>query len=241
MIPLRRFNDVGVVAFEETLDRIEQGEDVDVAPLLGDTLVTETISTTAVVDVRPFDDRFEAAKYLHDLLRPYEGLIGDVERDRGMWTWLSAAWLDILAPKDANGVRNLKARARWIPAVDDYKTYYRHLLAGPFRIYRAHRTDPERVRAALATAVEKPGEVVEQLASRQEIITSSTLMAAITRLYYNPTAGCLKAGAGSKTGGSARRLVDVIQQFDLTWDVYGMNPDEFYELLPTEFDRFKNP
>jgi hypothetical protein len=128
-----------------------------------------------------------------------------------------------------------------VPAVDDYKTYYRHLLAGPYRIYRAHQDDPSRVMAVLATAVEQPGDVVEQLASRQEIITSPPLMTAITTLYYRPAAGKLKSGAAGKGGGSARRLADVIQQFDLTWDVYGMDPSEFLTLLPSEFDRFKQP
>jgi hypothetical protein len=28
-------------------------------------------------------------------------------------------------------------------------------------------------------------------------------------------------------------------QFDLTYDVYGMPPDELLGMLPTEFDRFR--
>jgi hypothetical protein len=241
MMQLRRFNQRGIEAFESALDRIGTGEDAGIAPLLSDPELTEVLSSRSLVDIAPFANRYEAARYLHEVLQPIEKAVGDIERDKGLWAWLGAAWLDVLAPKDESGRRKLGARARWVPAVDDYKSYYRHLLAGPYRIYRAHQDDPSRVMAVLATAVEQPGDVVEQLASRQEIITSPSLMTAITTLYYRPTTKRLKTGAAGKGGGSARRLVDVIQQFDLTWDVYGMRPTEFLDLLPSEFDRFKQP
>jgi hypothetical protein len=239
VIPLRRFNNAGIEAFEDALDRIGAGEDIDVAALLAESSHTDRLSPEPIVEVRPFTNRFDAAQQLNELLRPFEGNIGDIERDKGLWAWLAAAWLDVLVPKDASGHRKLGARARWIPAVDDYSRYYRHLLAGPYRIYRAHQDDPSKVMAVLATAVAQPGDVVEQLASRQEIITSPSLMAAITTLYFNPATGRLKAGAAGKGPGSARRVADVIQQFDLTWDVYGMDPSKFLSLLPSEFDRFK--
>lgn len=34
-------------------------------------------------------------------------------------------------PRTHQDIAKLGARARWIPAVDDYSRYYRHLLAGP--------------------------------------------------------------------------------------------------------------
>jgi hypothetical protein len=64
-------------------------------------------------------------------------------------------------------------------------------------------------------------------------------MVAITTLYFNPAIEKLKVGAAGKGAGSARRVVDVIQQFDLTWDIYGMDSSKFLSLLPSEFDRFK--
>ena len=239
MIQLRKFNQAGIDAFENALDRMQIGEDVNVETLITDPAFTEILSAEPVVDIRNFSNRFEAARYFYEILAPFDRPSSDIERDKGLWAWLAAAWIDVLAPKDGSGNRKLRARARWIPGVDDYKTYYRHLLAGPYRIYRAHKDNPARVRAVLASAVQQPGDVVEQLASRQEIITSPSLMEAITALYVLPSTGMLKSGAAGKSNGSARRLVDVIQQFDLTWDVYGMNSDEFLRLLPGEFDKFR--
>jgi hypothetical protein len=241
MIQLRKFNQAGIEAFEDALQHIGAGQDADISALLTDPALTEALSAEPVVEVRPFKDRFDAAQYFYTLLLPFEKALGDIERDKGLWAWLAAAWIDMLAPKDEAGSRKLRARPRWVPAVDDYKAYYRHLLAGPYRIYRAHHDDPSRAMVVLNTAVEQPGEVVEQLASRQEVITSPPLMSAITTLYYRETTGKLKSGAAGKGGGSARRLIDVIQQFDLTWDVYGLDPPEFLALLPAEFDRFKQP
>ena len=239
MTELRKFKQEGIDVFEDALDRIETGEDVDIRPLLTDDALTECVSSDSVVTVQPFSNRFEAARYFYELLAPFDKAGSDIERDKGLWAWLAAAWIDVLAPKDEAGNRKLRARARWVPSVGDYKTYYRHLLAGPYRIYRAHKDSPSRVMAVLASAVEQPGDVVEQLASRQEIITSPSLMEAITKLYVLPQTGKLKPGTAGKGGGSARRLVDVIQQFDLTWDIYGMDSSEFLGLLPGEFDRFE--
>lgn len=237
-IPLRRFTAEGVATVNDALDRVDAGEVIDLAALLTDDRLTEVLDPQPVVHVRPFANRREAGECLYALLEPYETWISAIERDRGLWTWLALAWVDILAPAAADGTRRLKDRARWVAAVDDYRKYYRHLLAGPYRIYRAHKDDPGRAMAVLATVVERPGEVVEQFASRQELIINPNLMTAITTLYYDGSTGSLKPGAGGKAGGSARRLADVLQQFDVTWDIYGMPPYEILDLLPTEFDRF---
>lgn len=235
---LRRFTTTGMSAVQEALDRVDLGEVVDLRPILVDDHLTEVLIPDPLVNVQSFANRRQAGEYLYNLLVPLEDSITDIERDQGLWTWLALAWVDVLAPTADDGTRNLKDRARWVAVVDDYRKYYRHLLAGPYRIYRAHKDAPERAMAVLATAVEKPGEVVEQFASRQEMITNPNLMSAITSLYYEPATGKLKSGAGGKAHGSARRLVDVLQQFDVTWDIYGMLPDEILELLPEEFERF---
>ena len=238
MIPLRRFNEAGLHELNDAMDRVDAGEVVDFAPLVTDVALTEVLVNDPVVAVREFKNRRDAGAYLYELLSPHQVRIGDIERDRGLWAWLATAWIDLLAPATPSGTRNLKARARWIPMVHDYQKYYRHLLAGPYRIYRTHRDNPDRAMAVLATSVLRPGEVVEQFASRQGFITNPNLMEAVTALYFDATRGVLKQGAGGKGAGSARRLADVLQQFDMTWDIFGMSKDEIIELLPGEFSSF---
>ena len=94
--------------------------------------------------------------------------------------------------------------------------------------------------ALICGPVSKQGDLIEQLASRQELITNKSLIKAVTELYYNPSTGTNKRGAGGKGAGSPRRLAEVIDQYNLTWDLYAISPDEIIGLLPSEFDRFKN-
>jgi hypothetical protein len=239
MIPLRRFNDQGIARFRELLSEIRANGDADVYAILWDDALTEQLSAEPVLDVRPFGDRREAGEYLYEVVSRVSHEIEDVERDPGLWSWLAAAWMDHIAPVD-NGRRQLGATARWIPAVGDYQKYYRHLLAGPYQIFRAHREDPDRAMVLLATGVGSPGEAAEQLSARQEILSNGNFLEAATRLYYDAEQGKLKRGSGGKGPGSPRRLAkDMLEQFTLTWDFYGMGAAEIVSLLPAEFDRFR--
>lgn len=64
-------------------------------------------------------------------------------------------------------------------------------------------------------------------------------MRVATDLYVDPSTGKAKSGAGGKGPGSARRLADMVNQLDLTWDLYAMFPKGLLTLLPKEFDRFR--
>jgi hypothetical protein len=113
------------------------------------------------------------------------------------------------------------------------------LLAGPFAIYRAHRDDPKRALAVLAGPLHQPGDVAEQLAARQEIVTNRAAMALATLLYIDSQTLTVRRGASGRGAGSARRLAAVLNQLELTWDLYGMNTAELTALLPGEFSRFR--
>ena len=93
--------------------------------------------------------------------------------------------------------------------------------------------------AVLATPVDRPGDVVEQLTSRQDMVRSREIMTAATKLYFDRDTGKLKRGAASKENGSARRLADILLQLDLNWDIMEMPADDLIALLPPEFDRFR--
>lgn len=232
---MRRFNDRGVAAAESLLTDLDEGRDCDIPELLGEPDLTE--GTGEPIEIIPFRNRRDAAEHLDEGLRSLQDVV-NIERDRGLWTWLALAWIDELAPA-VLGERKIRAHSRWILAVDDYRKYYRHLLAGPYYVYRAHRDDPDRAMAVLATAVESPGDIVESVASRQDIVRSPGLMEVFTRLYFDFGSGTLKKGAASKSDGSARRLAKILMQYDLTWDIVGMSSDEILDLLPQEFDRFR--
>lgn len=186
---------------------------------------------------RKFASRFEWATYIEDTLASES--IATLQRDKGMWAWLSLVYFDQVCPRDGAGNRKVAQRARYVPAGSDFRTAHRHLLQGPWRLVRAHSDGPERVSPLLAGALHKPGDLYEQLAARLEIAGSRSVMEVARRLYSRADGDGLKRGAGGSGPGSPRRFAQVLRQFDLTYDVYGMDSTSLMTLLPSEFDRFR--
>jgi hypothetical protein len=205
--------------------------------ILIDTATSDIVEPKIEIEKKIFANRLEAGKYLNECFSPAS--IAGIDNQRGLWAWLALFFFDELCPPDAQGRRKPGERARWVPAVGDFRKYYRHLLAGPYRIYRAHRDKPERAMALLCTPLHQPGDIVEQLASRQELVTNIAVMEVATALYIDSPSGQPKRGAAGRGPGSARRLADIFNQFDVTWDLYAMTSDDLLNMLPREFSRFR--
>lgn len=238
MVQVRRLNELGLRRFADFLDSLKTDAPEGYPDgLLSDPAATEELDADVTVVNTTFGSRFEAAKYLDERLS--SSSLTEVERDKGLWAWLALFYFEELCPPGVGNRRKPGELARWIPEVNNFQRYYRHLLAGPYRIYRAHRDDPERALALLWGPLDRPGEIVEQLASRQEIVTNKAIIQSATTLYFDPEAKKPRRGAGGKGAGSPRRLADVLNQFDVTWDLYAMTAGDLLELLPREFERFR--
>jgi hypothetical protein len=205
--------------------------------ILDDETTSEPTEHDVDVEQRQFPNRLAAGKYLVETLS--SSRISDIGNVKGLWAWLSLFYFEQLCPVDKSGRRKPGQRARWIPAVGDFRKYYRHLLAGPYRIYRAHRDDPSRALSLLCGDLNTPGEIVEQLTSRQELVTNNAIVETATTLYVDPDTSQPKRGAAGKGPGSARRLADIMNQFDVTYDLYSMGAGDIIAMLPPEFKRFK--
>lgn len=235
---LHRFNRDGVAAFSDYRARLSLEPTLEPpVELLEDPALTELLPGDVEVPARQFANRLEAGRFLNELMDAANAQLP--ERDTGLWTWLTLFYFDEVCPADGNGRRNPKDEARLIPLLDNHQRFYRHLLVGPFLIVRAHRSQPERAIAMLCNPLWKPGEIVEQLASRKELVTNHAVADVATKLYYDPATGSFKRGAGSDVKGAARRLAALFNQLDLTFYLYGMTCDEMLALLPKEFDRFR--
>jgi hypothetical protein len=235
---LRRFTPQGVERFRSELELM--GDDPSLEPprwMLASPEFTEEHELAVDVAEEHFGTRADAARRLNEILGdpPPPDVFGDV----GLWAWLTLFYIDSVLPLEKKGGRAVKAIARYIPDGADYRRYYRHLLAGPYRVFRAHRDAPERAAILLCPPVSTPGDVVEQLVARQELITNPIVVQVATSLYYDPKSGTAKKGAGGKAGGSARRLASVLDQFDVTWDLFALPWEDLIERLPKEFSRFR--
>lgn len=236
---IRSLNSVGINRFINFIDSLKTNEPEKYPDdLLISDQYSDVLSETAPeIEMRSFKNRFELAEYLFEKLD--NAGYSHAEKDRGLWSWLSLFYFNEICQKDNNNVYKPGALARWVPESKNFQRYYRHLLAGPYRIYKAHSDQPERALALLCGSIQKPGDLVEQLASRMELVTNKALINVSTELYYDDTGKKLKKGAGGKGPGSPRRLADLINQLNLTYDLYAMNSDEIVALLPSEFNKFK--
>ena len=235
---LRRFNESGLAEFREEL--LAMKSDPTREPpwhLLEDARFTAPAVVGSEVERKVFTTRMEAAVAMNALLGDRPAPAAD--RDTGLWSWLALYHVDSISPPDGEGRRKVGAAHRYILEGVNHKTYYRHLLLGPYLILRAHRDEPERAIVLLCQPPDAPGDIVEQLASRQEIVTNPVMMRVATELYYDRATGSPKRGASSKNRGSARRLAEVTDQFDVTWDLFAVPWHSLLAKLPAEFNRFR--
>ena len=220
------------------LDSVKGGTSIEVpSDLLTHTNFSE--DTGVLLQGKPdsFENRFTLALWLNQLL---DGTaLGTDLKTVGTWTWLTLYLFDVVAPRRADGTRRIGERSLYVLEADNWRRYYRHLLAGPYRVMRAHWSEPRITEGILAGKPNVPGELYEQIASRQEIVTSRAVVNLTRRLYWDSTTRSLKRGAGGAAAGSPRRLAGLLLQLDLTWDLGEIDDDSLFSLLPrSEYSRF---
>ena len=236
---LRKLSDLGLERMGNFLDSFtaEVPENYPEA-ILTDQTTSETLPADVEIDQdRRFTHRFDAAAYLYErftqLRTPAYQLI---ERDKGVWAWLALLWFNQLCLPDRNGVLRPKERARWIPVLDDARRYYRHLLLGPYLIYRMHARTPDLTEAVLSSELHVgTSEVFRTIIETQQFVTSPSVVSLIGRLYFDSKRKRLIRGAGTKGPGGVRRLGNVLNQLDRTFDLHSIRVDELMSLLPQEF------
>jgi hypothetical protein len=236
---IRRLNQSGISVFQAFLDS-HTGEEPLPYPeaILEDAAHTESIDTAATIEHRKFETRFELASYLHSCFES-AGFRPD-RSDPGFWAWIACFYFREICPA-ARGKLQPGASPRWIPQSGDFRRYYRHLIAGPYGIYHAHRDDPQRAMALLCQRPGRPGDLVEQMASRQQVVTNPTIMQVATICYVDPKTGKQLPSANRKGAGGARRFIDVLGQFDVTWDLSMMTPADLHAHMGDEFRINQSP
>lgn len=231
---LRRFNAAGLTAFSAFLDSCTTDTPLPwPETALTDPAYSEPVEAVVTLDSRAFATRFELVEYLDQCFEAAE--FRPLRTDRTLWAWIACFFFREICPASRGGAWQPGALPRWVPQSADWRRYYRHLVAGPYFIYRAHRDEPRRALALLCQRPGRPGDLVEQLASRQQIVTNPAIMRVATDYFVDPATGQQRRTANSKGAGGARRFVDVLNQFDVTWDLSLVSADGLCAMLPSEF------
>lgn len=235
---IRKFNDEGIISFQEMLTKFIESKTIDLIALKtllsddGKTIVTD-------FDLPSFKsiNKLEVAKKISDSLRLNEN--SNLYYEGRLWTWLAAYLLDSLVPmKKGTKERDFRETALYILESNNWKKYYRHLLSFPCWIFAELG---EKGAIFLRGEIYERGEIVEQLASVNDIQRNKSIVEAATLLFYNPVKKDIYKGVASKNqGGTARRFRDVIQQFKLTFDLNAMNGSQIVKIMPFEFAKWSS-
>ncbi len=232
---IKMFNDAGINEFERVVGEIRAGtlKNVPEDLLFSENFVTafEPIVNIEKVD---FKNKNELIPYLVQEL----SLRGNKQFyfNKGLWSWLAAFYFDNICPADGNGKKKVNETAFYV--LNDPKNYtkfYRHLLAYPARVYSELE---ESSKIFLIGSFAKRGEITEQFGAYQEIALNKGIIDAANIMYWDNEKSNLKKGAAGKGGGSARRLVRIIRQYQMTYDLNSMQGNEIVNLLPNEFSKW---
>lgn len=232
---VRVFNEKGIELFRQYLHTL--GENPKAAPpkqLLNNPNLCAEIGEVVKVEERSFTTRLDAAQYFS---RVFSGVDkGNVDQNAGLWSWLSLYYFDHVCPSDAEGNRAPGRDYRHIPD-RSYRYRHRHLLAGPYQAFQLYG---DRAMILLCTPVQKENAFHHEIAGRQILMSNPAIMETVSSLYLDEKTKKPKFGSQSHgKPGTIRRFVDVMQQLDLTYDLYSMSPEQLLSLLPAEFDGWK--
>lgn len=229
-------NSLGIERFRAYLARLRSGASLG-APrqLLEDPGCTTELSVVVEIDHGEFVTRLELGRYLCEILRPLP--VREVEGNGGLWAWMSLFYFDRVCPVGEDGRRRPGQDYRHIPDFS-YRHRHRHLLYGPYQVYRRHG---EHSLLLLSGPVHSESGIYHEIASRQDLISNRGVIEAAMMLYLDPVRASPKPGSQDSHGrpGTVRRFVRVLQQLDVTYDIYGMSGKQILALLPREFDPWR--
>lgn len=236
-VSIRVFNEEGFSEFERIITEIRHGNMKEVPEmLLFDEQYSELYEPIVNIERVELKNKNELVPYLVTKLNLKTNK--HLYFDKGLWSWLSALYFNNICPPDGNGKRKVNESAFYIlKDPRNYTKYYRHLLAYPCRLY-SELGDSSKI--FLIGTFQKRGEITEQFGAYQEIALNKGILDAANLMYWDGASGNLKRGAAGKGAGSARRLVRIIRQYQMTYDLNSMNGNEIVELLPAEFVKWKN-
>jgi hypothetical protein len=236
MIYVRKLNSRGLGRFKKYLNDLRDKPSLEPPfEILENSDYSDVFQDRARVEKIKFQHRTHMVEYLSKALTDLNASTGI--DNKGLWNWLSLFYFNQVCPKDIDGKRKLGMNHRYI-LDNSFRYYYKHLLAGPFQTYITYGN---RARLILHGAVHISNDIHHKLAERQNFITNPSIVGVADALYFDQDKSKPKPGAQSKTrGGSILRFINVIQQLELTFDLYSMSSEEILKLLPTEFDTWQD-
>jgi hypothetical protein len=244
---VRMLNDEGIAQFEQYIEhlRLNPAASPPIG-LLTDPSTSLPAQVSAMIEVHPFGRPYQSAYELGDYL--FGKVLTEfskptISREYRLWNWLSLYLFDALCPL-INGCRTPLETAAYVLQKDfSYRRYYRHLVRSAWVLVSVHGNFSKVLLTPGSknhdTPVSVRTDIQMQLSATQAFVESSSVVRTAYALYYDSTTDRLKAGSATKGDGAPRRLVSILGQFDLTYDLHASPTETLVSLMPAEFDRFR--
>ena len=175
MIEVRRLNSAGIHKFAQTNWAPCSLIDGSPPDIILDDSFSEIISfpdnQPRLIDMNSsFEKKIELAEIIDNCLHDVDFEEMFEKEYLGMWAWFSLLFYENLRDKNKDDDGWITAeQARYIGSHQTNK-YYRHSVAGPYFFYKYH--GKQNTDIFLDYTSKKLGEMMEQLASTQEIVTN---------------------------------------------------------------------
>lgn len=242
---LKYFNPVGTEKFNDFLWSWSRGSASlgELESIRNDASNVATFDKEVDFQCSYMPNKRELAKSVSDAFENarYPDLPLDLtSRVLGMWSWLAALTFEAVRGRPELGANHYYVLTPETPQLRF--RLYTHRLAGPARIYWLFRDRPEDARLFLNGVAHQRGSDLNEFATRTEFVLNRSIMTVANRLYYNALGARAKRGRHSNSlnaGGTIPRFIALMRQFHLTYDLQAMTPDQILDLLPPEFDRWK--
>ena len=208
--------------------------------LLTDHSYAQPMEPEVYVEALPFANRREAGQYLAERLEPLgaEKVVGNAY----LWSWLGMFYLGPMR-RDQTRRQGEYSEAAYLidPQSHDSRDRSHHRLMMAYDVWTQCGEDAWFL-------LDEPAASMSQFALRivqsPEIFRSRGVVALVHLLYADKATRKLRPGSrgssrASAPPGSLPRLISVLNQLSMTYDVYGMTAELLLPLLPQEFDRFR--
>ena len=232
---LRYFEKEGIETFRRFLRECKK--DPFLTPpwnVLEDPKLTKLSDKDIDVEKRTFATKQELGEYLHTTLKPLE--MHDLERSRGLWTWLTLFYFDSVAPQDAEGKRKIQEEKRYIFDFSSYRDRGNHLAQQAWRIIEIA---PQCNRIMSYTPPHVISDACWFIMSSTFITRIRYIFEVIDRLYWDESKGEPKAGmikSRNRPGSLRYRFFPRIPQLEKNYDLTEIDADTLIMLLGKEFN-----
>lgn len=231
----RRLNDAGLIEFGKFIQELRDGGTPSTPHyLLNENSTSEPLGEKLAVEQAEFENRYEWGLHLASVLSETDAarFLGD----RGFWSGLALFWFDQLCPTKDDGSRKPSMEYNYILS-ENYNHRPRHAVFTTWQLVSRYGEDAIFL---LSGPLPVRGELVEQLMARQYLLSCEGAIRTANQLYYDPERNTYKKGAAArKSAGCIARYISWMDQLKVNYDLFAMSLDDFFSLMPAEFDRFR--